>query len=191
MLERFGKLEYSLLSLPSCNKVKFCFCSKSPTFLKQTGHPLIFVVMYNLPQIRVKWCQDRWAILKRGKNFRPSAVRRPPSDNALRRPTPLRPTDWPTIKNFSWHCLCPTPGVRRPTPIQWGQSYRMFTVSSSLFIMDDRKNQFIILGHNISPHRDLNIELHHTMLMTYQCAIYSLYYGWQEYSIDNVRGTCL
>ena len=38
-----------------------------------------------------------WAVLKRSQNFHPS-VRRPPSDNALHRLTPLWPTDQPTIK---------------------------------------------------------------------------------------------
>ena len=53
----------------------------------------------------------RRAVLKRSKNFRPSAVPRP---------TPLQPTDRPTIKKFSWHCPCPTSDVRRPT---WGQYF--------------------------------------------------------------------
>ena len=33
-----------------------------------------------------------------------------------------RPTIHPTIKNFSWHCPCPTPDVRPPT---WGKSYKV------------------------------------------------------------------
>ena len=54
-------------------------------------------------------------LLKRSKNFRPSAVRLCPS-----------PSDSPpTVKNFSWHCPCPMSDL--VVPIQWGQSYTMFT----------------------------------------------------------------
>ena len=92
------------------------------------------------------------AVLKRSKNFRPSAVRRPPSDNALRRPTPLRPTDRPTIKNFSWHCPCPTSDVRPGANTVGSILYDVYplghtNVPSTHFIMNDRNNKFIILGH--------------------------------------------
>ena len=34
----------------SCHEFKFCSCPKSPTFLKETSHPKIFVLMYILPR---------------------------------------------------------------------------------------------------------------------------------------------
>ena len=38
--------------------------------------------------------------------------------------TVRRPTICPTIKNFSWHCPCPTSDLRPgANPIKWGQSY--------------------------------------------------------------------
>ena len=37
------------LSWVSFHEVNFCYCLKSPTFLKQTPHPKIFVLMHILP----------------------------------------------------------------------------------------------------------------------------------------------
>ena len=59
--------------------------------------------------------EKKRAALKRSKNFRPSAVR--PSDSPTVRQSdqtnfaPVRPSDRPTKKNFPWLCPCPTSDV--------------------------------------------------------------------------------
>ena len=71
------------------------------------------------------FCKKLRAVLKRSKNFRPSAVRRLTMPFAVRLPSD-RWTDRPLKTSPD---IAP---VRRPTsdlvPIQWGQSYTMFTL---------------------------------------------------------------
>ena len=69
------------------------------------------------------WAELCNMVLKRSKNFQLSAVRHPTMPFAVRLPSDRRP--FPTIKNFSWHCPCPTSDLG---PIQWGQSYTLFTL---------------------------------------------------------------
>ena len=70
----------------------------------------------------VEHCQFR-AVLKRSKNFCPSAVW-----------LPFRPTDRPTINNFSWHCPCLTsdirPGANTKDSIQFNSNFIPFYVYS-------------------------------------------------------------
>ena len=47
-LDFFMKLKIyaPILALPSCNEIKFCYCSESPTFFGTDSPPLILFAIY-------------------------------------------------------------------------------------------------------------------------------------------------